>query len=149
LYKSRSKSTASSNIDESASHTANGNTASPPVAKLPPQHKSTKRQNTLTLDKYHLVIENTGVCPDHCSAVVNISDDTNHTVYSFNASKTYIMQPLIIHFNNAANGFLLKYWEWQPDKVKDFSFVCGCSFVLGTAGFLLSRLSSLDFGVSP
>ncbi|KAI5736174.1 hypothetical protein M8J76_000651 [Diaphorina citri] len=116
MYKSRSKSTASSNIDESASHTANGNTASPPVAKLPPQHKSTKRQNMLTLDKYHLVIENTGVCPDHCSAVVNISDDTNHTVYSFNASKTYIMQPLIIHFNNAANGFLLKYWEWQPDK---------------------------------
>ncbi|KAL1458462.1 hypothetical protein WDU94_008614 [Cyamophila willieti] len=26
------------------------------------------------------------------------------------------MQPLVIHFNNAANGFLLKYWEWQTDK---------------------------------
>lgn len=114
MYKSKSK--PAPGFSPSNSGPGDSTTKNEPTYKLPPQHKCIHRDNKLNLDKYHLVVENTGLCPDHCSALVNISDDTHHSVYSFNASKTYVMQPLIIHFNNAANGFLLKYWEWQSDK---------------------------------
>ncbi|XP_039280527.1 protein FAM234B [Nilaparvata lugens] len=57
-------------------------------------------------------ILNSGHCPTSCSASVNVTDRFNHTVWTYHANYTYVMNPVLIHFNHTITGFVLKFWYW-------------------------------------
>ncbi|XP_025198472.1 uncharacterized protein LOC112596868 isoform X1 [Melanaphis sacchari] len=78
-----------------------------------------ENQYFITLGPYNLWINNSYYdCPINCTTVVNVTNNSNETVWSKKIDGSYIMKPVIFELRNNISGFVIKIWSWNNETIK-------------------------------
>uniref|UniRef100_A0A1B6FAQ1 FAM234A/B beta-propeller domain-containing protein n=1 Tax=Cuerna arida TaxID=1464854 RepID=A0A1B6FAQ1_9HEMI len=77
--------------------------------------------NEWSVNGYRLNLVNSGHSPSDYQVSVTVTDHNNQSVWSPTMQQTYAMTPVVLHFQHAISGFLLKFWYWHSphDQKKD------------------------------
>uniref|UniRef100_A0A0A9XCY1 FAM234A/B beta-propeller domain-containing protein n=2 Tax=Lygus hesperus TaxID=30085 RepID=A0A0A9XCY1_LYGHE len=80
---------------------------------IPDDEKMRFIEGNNSAGEHKVMYSNTGRCPDDCFVSINVTDCQNKTIWSYHMDKTYVMNPIPLHFKHSITGFLLKLWQWH------------------------------------
>lgn len=98
------------------------------IPKVKLKQHANNLPNEYHIGKHRLSLLRTGLCPETCFVSLNVTTfneltQRESTDYTFQGNRTFVMNPVVINFNHAITGFVLKIWHWPPHPFPDVSFL--------------------------